>query len=181
MNSWCLCVYFATYITRAHYERTMHTDHSATLPGDDKVDPSRFSAGQASGEPQAAAQDQDLRAAAQQVVDAWRSAMQGEAGFKRLCEAMGALHGALHGSVDAASQQEVGHLPHAEAAGSVPDGPVVLRHKCEDCGHEQDVHGHKEGNHLYLGSAANWCDKCSGLPLPIAGSLKSCPDRTDEG
>jgi hypothetical protein len=154
----------------------MHTDHCATLDGDDKVDPSRSSAGQASGEPQPPAQGPDLKAAAQQVVDAWRGAMQGEAGFKRLCEAMGALHGALHGSVDAAPQPEVAHVPHAELAASVPDGPVVQRYKCKDCGHEQDVLGHKQGGHLWMGSGSNWCDKCDGLPRPIAGSLQARPE-----
>jgi hypothetical protein len=158
----------------------MHTDHRATLAGDDKVDPSRSSAWQASGELQAPAQGPDLKATAQKVIDAWRGAMQGEAGFKRLCEAVGALQGALQGSVDGSVQdtpeKEEGHLPLAKAAPSVPDGPVVQRYKCEDCGHEQDVLGHKQGGHLWMGSGSNWCDKCDGLPRPIAGSLQARPE-----
>jgi hypothetical protein len=48
-----------------------------------------------------------------------------------------------------------------------PDGPVVRRFKCTDCGHVQEVRGVRASGGVYLGSGANWCDKCEGLPKPV--------------
>lgn len=47
------------------------------------------------------------------------------------------------------------------------DGPVSILYKCEDCGHEQYVHGNRFGGELYLGSGADFCDMCDGLPKRV--------------
>lgn len=49
----------------------------------------------------------------------------------------------------------------------LPDAKVSLKMQCEDCGHVQTVKGHRHDGQYYFGSAYNWCDKCSGLPVQI--------------
>ena len=55
----------------------------------------------------------------------------------------------------------------AASVEELPDGKITIRVKCEDCGHEQDVHGTRYDGHTYFGSGYDWCDRCDGLPHPI--------------
>lgn len=42
----------------------------------------------------------------------------------------------------------------------------LRKYKCEDCGHVQEVtHVIAEDGRVFVGSGANWCDECSGLPI----------------
>jgi hypothetical protein len=50
----------------------------------------------------------------------------------------------------------------------LPDAKVVLKMKCDECGHIQDVKGSRHDGEYYFSSSYNWCDACDvGLPKAI--------------
>ena len=98
----------------------------------------------------------DLRTAAQQALEA----------LEALEHSLGLWPGV---KIDNAARALRAALAQQEQA--EPDGPVVRRFECTDCGHVQEVHGCRADGQVYLGSGADWCDKCEGLPKPVEDKI----------
>lgn len=47
---------------------------------------------------------------------------------------------------------------------------IEIEMQCTECGHKQLVKGTRHDGRNYFGSGYNWCDKCDGLPKPVAGA-----------